>query len=336
MPDQKDEGLVSSTDSPELMEPEEMSHSERNNWLLHGAIPEKHDVTPKSSAAANGSQSVKPAPDSQPVKKQEQPKRAPNNAELRVRELAHERTEERKRLEARIKELEAQLKPAENGVTQASPAAQPRPIENGVRQDSPAVQSDDPRPIPDKKPDGSPWKSYMEYNDADHEWWGREYDRRREQRLQQQAAQQSQQQLMSNWNERLRKTAEKHPDYVQIAPRAPVNEALLGYLFRSASGPEILYELGSMDPQQMKEFQGLDDYGKFQRVVEMELERRPSKTRASDPAVPQVKQTRTPPPSADIGARNSAPSDEGMAAVQSDDFRAFYNHEVRKDIASRR
>lgn len=323
-----------------------MSHSQRENWLLNGSIPEKHDVKANSSAPANGTsrprssdQSVKPAPESQPVKQQEQPKRAPNNAELRVKELAHERTEERKRLDAaqaRIKELESQLnKPVESGVTQASPAARLAPIESGVTSASPTTQSDD-EPIPDKKPDGGAWKDWKEYQAAHNQWLIRESHRYGERQAQERAAQQSQQQLWTNWNERLRKTAEKHPDYVQVAPKAPVNEALIGYLFRSASGPEILYELGSMDPQQMTDFRNLDDYGKFQRVVEMELERRPSKVRNPEPAVPQRKQSNTPPPSADIGARNSAPSDEGMAAVVNDDFRAFYNHETRKDIASRR
>jgi len=346
---QIESSAIESGEIPEYKTPEQMTSAERDNWLLKGEIPlagaspaessRPSDEDAESAATPAGGvgdepAAAKPAPVSQPVKKQEQQAK---------------RTKQETPAQKRIRELLAEnerLRGAQPAVAQpAQPSAQPAATPPAAK---PAA-AEDPKPVRASKPDGSKWKDWNEYEEAKDAWLIREGARQAEaRRVEKDAAttqQQAEQQLKASWAERC-VTAEKDPDMpdfktVAFQQGLMINPTTKAFLYTSEQGPKILYTL-QRNPQIAQQLAGADPLTTARVLVTLENalangKGKPAGAAAAAPAQPgasRTKPTKTPDPAVDIAGRNSAPADELEAAVRNDDFRKFYELDTRRATAS--
>jgi hypothetical protein len=340
--------------APEYLAPEQMTAEQRNNWLLKGDIPlagESQEASPTSDEEAEESAAgVTPgetAPASQPAKSQEQKPakpaapRKPKTAEDRKAEL----NREIQSLLARKNQLTQEV---ETGVTRTPPtAAQPAAVQPKPAAAATQPADADARPDPRQKADGSRWKDWNEYESAKDQWLIREGVRQADRANQQRAQQAQQQQLAQTWRERCDEAASdpEMPEFQKVAFNAqlPINPATHQFIVRSPIGPKILFHLGQ-NPTVAAELAKCDPLttASILGVLAYELGNRSTAApgaKAGKPAagaVPKTKQSRTPDPAVDLGARNSAPADEEEAAVRNDDVRGFMEIQLRKDLAHRK
>jgi len=351
---QTDSSAVSEA-APEYKSPEQMTSSERENWLLKGEIPlagaspaETTRTSDEETEVADAS-GVKPAPASQPDQQKQQPPQRPAKgakqetpAQKRIRELLAEN-----------ERLRAAQPPAESSVTRtaASPTAQPV-TEQPKPADKPAAAApvaEDPKPVRAHKPDGSQWKDWNEYEAAKDSWLIREGARQATKTIgehkQAETAAQAEQQLKAQWADRCLQ-AEKDPDMPDFKTVAfqqggvNVNQTTKAFLFTSEMGPKILYTL-QKNPQVAAQLAQADPLTTARVLVTLEnsLANPPKAGAASArPAAASTprKPSQTPAPVVDIAGRNSAPANEEEAAVRNDDFRKFYELDTRKTIGNPR
>lgn len=290
------------TDFPDIT-PEQKQH-----WRLTGELPAKSDAPPASKEpAASPAGEKKAAPASQPDTQRSKPK----NAESRIRDLVAEN----KRL---TEQLAAKPQPAQS-VTQTSQPAAPK---------TEAKPTDDPEPQRAHKPDGSKWENWDEYAAAVRAWDRREAVRAVQAETakseQVRKAQEQYNQVAQTWTEKrdafLQEKGVTLEDYdrdTTAALNGKVNQATALYLLASEQGPALTYHL-AQNPKLVAELVTLGPAAVAVKLARLEV----SLSKPSEPPSP-VRTSRMPKPATDIGARNTAPADEEMAAVASGDFRAF-------------
>jgi hypothetical protein len=347
-PDVPVESSPTTDAAPEYLSPEQMNQEQRTQWLLKGEVPLAGVTTEKSPTSDEGTDaaategetplasSEAPPPAPQPGKKQEQAKpRKPQSANDRIRELLAEN----ERLRAAAAPPPAP-KPAEKpAAAPAKPAVAPQ-----------SAATEDPEPMVERKPDGTRWKDWNEFKAAHAQWVNRQLDQRVHAALEQREAQKAGQQVIDTWNQRCSETAKdpNYADFRQVAFKPDgisINQTTKAFLFTSPEGPKILYQL-QKNPAIAQQLAQSDPLTTARVLVTLEnsLTGIPAAGKTAAPGgqqpaartAPKTKPTMTPNPPEDLGARNSAPADEQEAAIRNDDFRAFYNAEVRKAVGNPR
>lgn len=330
-------------ETPQVKELHQMTAAERHQWQLTGEdIPLTSDKTddsqPSGEEPAAGTQPGEPAPDSQPDKSQEQktPQRRVRykNADDRVKELLAENRDLR-----RI--LDTQQKPAETGVTRTSPPAQPEAPQPPPRPQAitAPIPPDDPMPKPQAQADGKPWpgqtraEQWQAYDQARLDWVRRQAIRDNE-------YQQQERQTRQKWGE-AETSLEAQPefaDYRQVIGNLQINLQTRAFVLRNPDvGPNILYLLGK-NPEAAQRAAALGPEETIELLASMShilRQSRPKPAAAAAPPAPKPRISRTPPPAADIGARNTAPADEEMAAALGGSQRDFERIANRNDLAWR-
>lgn len=313
MPPTQDVPVESSPTTPQpsseqpLLSPSEMTSEQRQEWRKTGEIPQPkpEDPAPSKPAAGETPGETKAAPASQPVKPQEPNKR---NAESRIREL-----------NAENKRLRDQLA--------AHSALPPKPADKPASPPAPAAKPDeDPRPSDKVNPKtGKPWKDWQEFKAADDDWLIREAERRFEKNASARQAKADQERRLAEfnktWKERCDAEVAADPEFAAKAfdPTLPVNQAAQIYILQQPLGAKILGYLANHREEAQK-IAALDPISTVKALVAIEAGFAKPDTTPAPPAVPR---TRAPRPAADLGARNSAPADEEMAAAARGDFRSY-------------
>ena len=302
-----------------------MTPEARAKWLETGELPntEAPASSQKSSASADKQEGkAAPAPEAgnKPQEQPQQPRRQRKpDAEHRITELSRENAELRRQLAER-----------------QAPKGDAKPPESSAGKPAPQTQQG---PQPPARPDPNKFATWPEYQQA-HEKYLSELAAftatQAVERKEKQAEVDRQNKAMEeSWLNRVKDAAKKRGVTVEefnaiaFKDSTPINQATNVYCLRSDVGPEIVSYL-SENPAEAKRIHGLDPVDTVRELALIEHGLKNPK------AAPEPRLTRTPPPPANIGARNSAPADEKDAAVADGDFARYKRVADREDLAARK
>ena len=305
-----------------------MTPAQREKWLSTGELPNDAAPAPaqEESSASGEKPEEKAAPAPEAGKKPQEPpqpkqrQRKPD-AEHRITELSRENAELRRQL--------AESKQA--------PKPDAKPPESSAGK--PAVHTQPQGPQPPAEPDPNKFATWPEYQAAHKKYIADlatfTATQAVEAREKQAEIARQNKALEERWLNRISKAAEKRGisvaefNALAFGNMPPINMPTNVYCLRSEIGPEIVAYL-TENPAEAKRIHGLDPVDTVRELALIEHSLKDPK-----PA-PEPKLTRTPPPPAKIGARNSAPADEKESAVAEHDFARYKRLADREDLAARK
>jgi hypothetical protein len=290
--------------------------------------------------------------------KKEAPKVETKQSEKRPNRLGY------KDLRDRVKELEA-----ENLRLKTPKTEEEVKVETEKKAEPEKLRA---RPKSDDQVDGKPrYKDWSEYED-DLLAWNREkifaeLDERSAKKTQEAKIEAVNQTIEQSWKERVNKSRELHADYDEVAlddktgpgrliqPGSLVDE----WIMDSEHGAELLYYFGKNESE-LRKFENVSSWGKtvterraavrralvkledkitvVKDSTDKEKEAKPSEEEAAKKAADEVRVTRTPKPSSEVGGRGNSLPDPVAAAIAdgSDDAtRRYIEEQNRRDIRAR-
>lgn len=322
---------------------ETLTGEQRQEYFKTGEVTKKEPVKEDSatsqvqeqetSAAKTGEETqieAETAADSETASTtQETQQRKRPTASDRVQELLVDR----KRLDARVAELEAQL----SGKAQPSKEVQ----QSSARTET-AQKHHAPKPNPkDTDEQGNlKFKTWEEVEDAVAEWTIKEAEYRIEAKNQREAQQKT-------MNEKVTAGRERYKDFdktVIPAVEAISNNPKIAMqvkqaLNRSENLVDVMYVLG--EPKALADFMRTaetDPIGAITKIAILGVEVAKELGKTEKPNVPPAKKTVTdaPPPPQEVGGKGTTSADPEETAVKERDFRSYKAIADRKDIARRK
>lgn len=218
------------------------------------------------------------------------------------------------------------------------------------------------RPNPDDKNEKgeNKYKSWQEYEDDLLSWHGEktiaEFEQRGAKKATEAQIEQVNKLIEQDWHKRCEAAAEAHEDFEEaldpevgpgrlIQPGSIVDE----WLMDSELGAEMLYFFHK-NPTELKKFEdiagptpGARRAAARRMLMKIEAQIAPTGKRAEEsdeteqpkPAEKEVRISKTPPPTREVGGRGAAPTDRARAAVANDDVGTYMDEMDRRDIATR-
>ena len=302
---------------------ENWSEADRNEYFKTGTPPaekEEKSATPESTEAKSESTPPEPAPESEPGKQQE-PKKSPQNAETRKRQLGaeiQEKLSERRRISEELEILKAQRDLLKSQQEAKKPEPPPATETPGTT-----------RPV---RPKIDQYESYEEYESALDKYEEALADYKAADRIQREKTEYIRQQELRAHEEYQTNVRRKmdasvaeakkvHTDFDEVLATAsdvPVTPHMQLCLENAEHPGEIMYHLAS-HPDDARKMATLSPFAVTRELAVLDATF--AGTIKPAPATPQV--TGAKPPPTQLRGANAAPADEVSAAVASGDFRRY-------------